>query len=175
MGRPRPKYKNAWAINDLMGQAEEETKKRRAFDQMIAERQIAETEANGRADRSKANEDRWRAAENDYLGATQALGKDNDAFEVSAGRMDPMEYSLKYGGGVSSGNGRSLKGVSTKSSGGNTKQPDYATMLIDAYKAAGKDLGEKEDFLLENKVYFKTSKINRNYSLYPGIIFWCFD
>lgn len=75
------------------------------------------------------------------------LGRKNDAFEVSAGRMDPMFFNAKYGGSAPSSSGSGNANTS-RGSAARSAQPDYATMLIDAYKASGKDeLGTKEDFL----------------------------
>ena len=74
-----------------------------------------------------------------------AMDRSNDAFEVSAGRMDPALFNMKYGGAAPTGQAQGA-GKSGAQSG--DPAAEYMNQIIAAYKEAPEGMeGEKEDFM----------------------------
>lgn len=139
-----------WAIQDRLSSNEEERKRREEearFLRDIEERKMAEAEANGAITRKAENTRRGNEAEDRYSKSVGDLERNSDAFEMTAGRMDPALFAAKYGGG---GDGEGSKGRGRGGGDGRATDPaqDYMSQIIAAYKEAPEGMeGEKEDFM----------------------------
>ena len=87
-------------LDSMESNAEDRRKKKDQFDADIRDREMAETEANGQIDRKLKRDGALMAAEKRSSDATTDLSRHNDAFEVSAGRMSPELYNMRYYGGA---------------------------------------------------------------------------
>lgn len=137
-----------WMLQDLMGQREEARKKKEAGQTQL------QPDINGAYRNEYTEGERASQTRQDILdegirargaAARESLDRNNDAFEVSAGRMDPALYNMKYGGAAPTGQAQGA-GKSGAQSG--DPAADYMNQIIAAYKEAPEGMeGEKEDFM----------------------------
>lgn len=137
-----------WMLNDIMAQRDEERKKKESGQNPL------QPDINGAYRNEYTEGERASQTRQDILdegirargaAALESLARNNDAFEVSAGRMDPALFNMKYGGAAPVGQAQSA-GKSGAQSG--DPAAEYMNQIIAAYKEAPKGVaGEKEDFM----------------------------
>lgn len=137
-----------WMLNDIMAQRDEERKKKESGQTPL------QPDINGAYRNEYTEGERASQTRQDILdegirargaAARESLDRNNDAFEVSAGRMDPALFNMKYGGAAPVGQAQSA-GKSGAQSG--DPAAEYMSQIIAAYKEAPEGMeGEKEDFM----------------------------